>query len=59
MFYCDIVWLKSSIFFKRQEDRQNGEYETRKKNREQIEKTFRPGASSVVERQRMAELEAR
>ena len=41
---------ENMIFFKRQEDRQNGEYETRKKSRGQIEKTFRPGASSVVER---------
>ena len=32
------------IFFLGQEDRQNGEYETRKKSRGQIEKTFRPGA---------------
>ena len=40
------------IFFKRQEDRQNGEYETKKKSRGQIEKTFRPGASSVVERRK-------
>ena len=37
------------IFFKRQEDRENGEYKTRKKSRGQIEKTFRPGASSVAE----------
>ena len=37
-------------FFKSQADRQNGEYETRKKSRGQIEETFRPGASSVVER---------
>ena len=34
------------IFFKRQEDRQNGEYETRKESRGQIEKTFRPGRSA-------------
>ena len=42
-------WWKHDIFFKRQEDRQNGEYKTRKKSRGQIEKTFRPGASSVAE----------
>ena len=34
---------ENMIFFKRQEERQNGEYETRKKSRGQIEKTFRPG----------------
>ena len=37
------------MFFKRQADWQNGEYETKKKNRGQIKETFRPGASSVVE----------
>ena len=37
------------LFFKRQAGWQNGEYETRKKNRGQIEKMFRPGASSIVE----------
>ena len=44
-----LLLVKTWYFLKRQEDRQNGEYETRKKSRGQIEKTFRPGASSVVE----------
>ena len=44
-----VVIGENMIFFKRQEDRQNGEYKTRKKSRGQIEKTFRPGASSVAE----------
>ena len=44
-----LLLVKTWYFFKRQADWQNGEYETRKKNRGQIKETFRPGASSVVE----------
>ena len=49
----DVNIGENMIFFNIQADRQNGEYETRKKSRGQIEETFRPGASSVVERPRL------